>query len=214
MSDARLSAGEHDRARRARPLRPIEVVVDGTDGAGKTACVHFLVDRWTRRGLAVASHAPYREQEVYPLWAAEPERAAQIITGIMARFRAAHASADVVVWDRGWPTAFVTTTAPQARAAFEPLPPLTVLLLSSTDRTRAKARDQDLRGEWVRDDALIEHYNAAYHALDAFHALHALHAPFDRKLLRAAPGASGTFDFEHIARELDPDLDALVGQCY
>ncbi|HWO24930.1 MAG TPA: hypothetical protein VNO30_39585 [Kofleriaceae bacterium] len=211
MSDARPGPGEHDRARPAlRPPRPrpIDVVVDGTDGAGKTACVRFLVDRWTRRGLAVASHAPYREQEVYPLWGAEPERAAQIITGIMARFRAAHASTDVVVWDRGWPTAFVTTADLRARAAFEPLPPLTVLLLSSTDRTRAKARDWDLRGVWVRDDALIEHYNATYHALDA------LGAPSDRKLLRAVPDASGNFDFEHIAHELDPELEALVGQCY
>jgi hypothetical protein len=207
MSDVGPGAGEPDPARRIRrPHPPIDVVVDGTDGAGKTACVHFLLDRWTRRGLAVASHAPYREQEVYPLWAAEPERAAQIITGIMARFRAAHSSADVVVWDRGWPTAFVSTTDPRARAAFEPLPPLTVLLLSSTDRTRAKARALDLPGVWVRDDMLVAHYNAAYHALGA--------APADRTLLRAVPDASGTFDFEHIARGLEPDLEALVGQCY
>lgn len=181
---------------------PIDVVVDGTDGAGKSACVGFLVERWRRRGLAVVSHAPYREQEVYPLWAASPGLAAQIITGIMARFRTAHASADVVVWDRGWPTAFVTTTDLRARAAFEPLPPLTVLLLSSTDRTRAKARALDLPGVWVRDDALVEHYNAAYHALGA---------PADRTLVRVVPAASGTFDFEHIARALEPDLEALVG---
>jgi hypothetical protein len=180
---------------------PIDVVVDGTDGAGKTACVRFLVDRWMRRGLAVASHAPYREQEVYPLWAAEPERAAQIITGIMARFRTAHPGADVVVWDRGWPTAFVTTTDPRARALFEPLPPLTVLLLSTTDRTRAKVRALDLGGVWVRDDGLVEHYNAAYHALGG-------------GLRRVVPDAAGTFDFEHIARGLEPDLEALVGRCY
>ena len=209
MSDAGPGAGEHARARPPDPPRPprppIDVVVDGTDGAGKTACVRFLLDRWTRRGLAVASHAPYREQEVYPLWAAQPERAAQIITGVMTRFRTAHPGADVVVWDRGWPTAFVTTADPRARAAFEPLPPLTVLLLSSTARTRAKARALDLRGAWVRDDALIERYNAAYHALGA---------PADRQLLRAVPDASGTFDFEHIARGLESDLEALVGQCY
>jgi hypothetical protein len=186
--------------------RPIDVVVDGTDGAGKTACVRFLIDRWTRRGLAAVAHAPYREEEVYPLWAAEPERAAQIITRIMARFRTAHASADVVVWDRGWPTAFVSTTDPRARAAFEPLPPLTVLLLSSAERTRAKARALNLPGVWVRDDALVEHYNAAYHALDG--------APAARELLRAVPDASGTFDFEHIARSLEADLEALVGRCY
>jgi hypothetical protein len=203
MSDG-PGAGVHDRARRAR--RPIDVVVDGTDGAGKTACARFLRDRWMRRGLAVASHAPYRVQEVYPLWAAEPERAAQIITGIMTRFRTAHSSADVVVWDRGWPTAFVTTTDPRARAAYEPLPPLTVLLLSSTERTRAKARDLNLHGVWVRDDALVEHYNAAYHALGG--------APVDRKVLRVVPDASGTFDFDDIAHGLEPDLETLVGQCY
>lgn len=208
MNDVGPGAGADDHARRAR--RPVEVVVDGTDGAGKTACVRFLLDRWTRRGLVVASHAPYREQEVYPLWAAEPERAAQIITGIMARFRATHPSADVVVWDRGWPTAFVTTTDPQARATFEPLPPLTVLLLSSTDRTRAKAQALNLRGEWLRDDALVEHYNAAYHALGG--------APAAHKLLRVIPDATGTFDFEHIAHRLEPDLETNleppIGQCY
>ncbi len=41
MSDVGPGTGEHDRARRAR--RPIDVVVDGTDGAGKTACVRFLL---------------------------------------------------------------------------------------------------------------------------------------------------------------------------
>ncbi len=197
-------AGEHDRARRAP--RPIDVVVDGTDGAGKTACVRFLLDRWMRRGLAVVSHAPYREQEVYPLWAAEPERAAQIITGIMTRFRTAHPSADVVVWDRGWPTAFVTTADPRARAAFEPLPPLTALLLSSADRTRAKARALNLHGVWARDDALVEHYNAGYHALGG--------ASADGKVVRVVPDASGTFDFERIAQGLEPDLETLVDQCY
>ncbi|MEO7733456.1 MAG: hypothetical protein ABIY55_21010 [Kofleriaceae bacterium] len=198
MTDAGPGADAHDRAR-----RPIDVVVDGTDGAGKTACVRFLLERWRRRGLAVASHAPYREHEVYPLWAAEPARAAQIITGSMTRFRTAHPSADVVVWDRGWPTAFVTTSDPRARAAFEPLPPLTVLLLSSTDRTRAKAQALDLRGVWLRDEALVEHYNAAYHALGA---------PADGALRRVVPDASGMFDFEHIARALEPDLEVLVGR--
>lgn len=182
---------------------PIDVVVDGTDGAGKSACVRFLIDRWTRRGLSVATHAPYREQEVYPLWASDPERAAQLITGIMARFRAAHASSDAIVWDRGWPTAFVTTTDLRARSLFEPLPPLTVLLLGSTDRTRAKARSLNLAGVWVRDDALIAHYNAAYHALSA---------PTDRTFLRALPDATGTFDFEHLAGALALALEALRGR--
>jgi hypothetical protein len=59
---------------------------------------------------------------------------------------------------------------------------------------------------WVRDDALVEHYNAAYHALGG--------ARPDRGVLRVVPDGSGTFDFEHVARALEPEFETLLDQCY
>ena len=188
-----------------RPARPpIEVVIDGTDGAGKTACVAALIERWTRAGLRVVGRAPYREREVYPLWATEPARAAQIITAIIARARADTAGADLLVWDRGWPTAFVSTDDAAARAGFAPLPPLTVLLLGSAAATRRKAMTQHPRGVWVSDDALIARYHAAYHALAA---------PAGTHLLRALPDAADRFDVDAIARWLDERLEPLRARC-
>lgn len=128
----------------------LEVVVDGTDGAGKTPCVELLCERFRRRGLEVATHAPYREREVYPLWEAAPERAARIIVEIMQRFRDTRPDADVLVWDRGWPTAFITTEDPEARALFRPLPTLTVLLLSTMARTRRRVGDRRSEGSPVQ----------------------------------------------------------------
>lgn len=183
---------------------PIEVVIDGTDGAGKTTCVESLIERWTRAGLRVARHAPYREREVYPLWATEPARAARIITAIMDRARAAAVHADLLVWDRGWPTAFVSTDDAAARAGFAPLPPLTVLLLGSVAATRRKASTAPPRGVWVRDDALIARYHAAYHALAA---------PAETRLLRALPDAASRFDLDAIGRWLDEHLERARARC-
>ena len=81
----------------------IEIVVDGTDAAGKTPLVRHLVKTIPASGPVVA-HAPYHVEEVYPLWDEDPVRAARIIVGHMAAFRDAHPDAEVIVWDRGWPT--------------------------------------------------------------------------------------------------------------
>jgi hypothetical protein len=122
-------------AKPALPRSPLEVVVDGTDGAGKTSFVTHLLEHCRSLGLRAASHAPYREREVYPLWADEPERAAQLITEILDRRRAESAHLDVLIWDRGWPTAYITTDNPRARSSFLPLPPVTILLLGTPEMT-------------------------------------------------------------------------------
>lgn len=187
------------------PAAPLELVVDGTDGAGKTRFVHYLLEHCRRRGLRAAQYAPYREREVYPLWAEEPERAAQIITEIMARERSAGAHLDLLLWDRGWPTAYVTTESARARAAFLPLPAATVLLLGTMEMTRAKVRGQGARGEWVRDEALIQRYHAAYLALEA---------PAGHRILRAAPDARARFDFAALVAHLEPELDSAARPCH
>jgi hypothetical protein len=172
----------------------IELVVDGTDGAGKTTCVQFLVERLARSGITVAHHAAFRAIEVYPLWQTAPEQAAEAITTVMRAFRAAHRDANVVVWDRGWPTAYISTADVRARSLFAPLPAATLLLLSTTDRTRDKARAKRLPGEWVTDEALIERYHAAYHQLEP---------PPGHAMVRSFPDARGMFDLEAIWRNLE-----------
>ncbi len=50
----------------------LEIVIDGTDGAGKTLCVSALKEHLQNLGFSVGTLAPYREKEVYHLWANEP----------------------------------------------------------------------------------------------------------------------------------------------
>jgi predicted ATPase len=182
--------------------RAIEIVVDGTDGAGKTPCVARLCARFRRRGLAVASHAPYRVHEVYPLWATAPREAARIVVDVMAELRARSSDAEVIVWDRGWPTAYITTDDACARALFLPLPTCTVLLLSSTERTRRQARKYPQAGVWATDEARVLRYNAAYHALEA---------PEPRAVLRFFPDANDTYDLEAVVDAVEAAVErALV----
>jgi hypothetical protein len=187
------------RLHHARPGEPLEIVVDGTDGAGKTTCVQFLVANLADLGLTVAQHAPYRSVEVYPLWDTAPAQAAATITAVMQQFRAAHPHADILVWDRGWPTAFISTTDLRAQALFAPFPAATILLLSTTGRTRDKARTKHAPGEWVTDDALIERYHAAYHQLTS---------PPGHPMLRYLPDDNNMFDLPVIRRDLLSVLEA------
>lgn len=166
----------------------LEIVVDGTDSAGKTPLVECLAPLLARR-FTVAVHAPYRVEEVFPLWAASPDEAARIVTGHMQTFRVAHATTDVVVWDRGWPTAWVSTADAAARSRFLPFPALTVLLLNTLATTEAKVRKHGLTGVWVTEPDLRERFNAAHHALDP--------GP-EVRVARFTPDAAGRFDIPRV----------------
>lgn len=169
----------------------MDLVVDGTDGAGKTPLVAALCESLRARGHEVATYAPYRVEEVFPLWQSEPRRAAAIITGHMERFRDAHPRA-VIVWDRGWPTAWVSTDDAQARDAFRPLPAVTVLLLNTTRTTRFRAAKHASTAPWMVEDELIERFNAAYRALAG---------ATDATILAYQPGAEDRFDYAPIVLE-------------
>jgi hypothetical protein len=145
-------------------MPPLEIVVDGTDSGGKTPCVEALY-RTFAADRNVRCCAPFRVREVYGLWAAESRRAAAIIRSIMDEFRHANAAADLILWDRGWPTVWVSTADPAARRTLLPFPDLTVLLLNSMQTTIGKARKHGLQAIWVNDPALVRRYHDAYHAL-------------------------------------------------
>jgi len=92
------------------------VAFDGPDGSGKTPCLAVVADSLARRGLLVHVCAPYRAREVYPLWATDPMRAADEIRKVIdLNLEAALKDRrDVVLFDRHWPTAAVSTTNWQA----------------------------------------------------------------------------------------------------
>lgn len=172
---------------------PREIVIDGTDGAGKSPLVSKLVTTLSNAGLRVGTQAPYRVREVYPLWESDSIRAASTIVGIMQTFRSQHPGVDVIVWDRGWPTAYVSTTSEQARALFLPFPDLTILLLNR-DRPELAKRHEGSAAVWLTDAKLRERYQAAYRRLPAeveALSLWVFHA-----------GVEGHFDLEVIANQV------------
>jgi hypothetical protein len=170
-------------------MPPIEIVIDGTDSSGKTPCVEALC-RTFEIDRNVCTCAPFRVQEVYHLWAREPQRAAALIRSIMGDFRRANAAADLIVWDRGWPTVWVSTTDSVARGALLPFPDLTLLLLNSMETTRRKVQKHGLQAIWVNDPALARRYHDAYHALPG--------AVGEDSLAAFFPAADGRYDYATI----------------
>jgi hypothetical protein len=164
----------------------IEIVVDGTDAGGKTPCVEALC-RAFESGRSVGTCAPFRVQEVFELWEHEPQRAAGIIRVVMDDFRRRHAAVDLIVWDRGWPTVWASTTDGEARRALLPFPDLTVLLLNSMETTRRKVEQNGLQTVWVTDPALVRRYHDAYHALPG--------EVTDGPIEAFFPGPDGRYDY-------------------
>jgi hypothetical protein len=171
-------------------MPPIEIVVDGTDSGGKTPCVEALY-RTFATDRNVRSYAPFRVQDVYHLWDSEPRRAAFTIRSIMDDFRNRSATADLIIWDRGWPTIWVSTTDPVARGALLPHPDLTVLLLNSMETTRRKAQKHGLPAIWVNDPTLMRRYHDAYHALPR--------EVSESSLASFFPAQDGRYDYAAIA---------------
>jgi thymidylate kinase len=169
---------------------PIEIVIDGTDSGGKTPCVEALC-RTFAADRQVRTCAPFRAQEVYPLWDREPRRAAAIIRSIMDDFRHSSASADLIIWDRGWPTVWVSTTDASARGALLPFPDLTVLLLNSIETTKRKVEKHGLQAIWLNDAALVRRYHDAYHALP--------HAVNEDSVAAFFPAQDGRYDYAAIS---------------
>jgi hypothetical protein len=173
-------------------MPPIEIVVDGTDSGGKSPCVEALhrVFAFDRK---VRTCAPFRVQEVYQLWEREPRRAAATIRLVMDDFRRDNATADLIIWDRGWPTVWVSTTDTIAREATLPFPDLTVLLLNSIETTKSKVEKYGLQAIWVTDSTLVRRYHDAYHDLPRQVSDHSIAAFF--------PASDGRFDYSMIVAD-------------
>jgi len=143
---------------------PVEVVVDGTNFGGKTPLVARLLGLLAARGWSAGSASVYREGEVYDRWDDDPVGAAATIVGRMHGHRERLADVDVLVWDRGWPTCFISTRSAAARRLFLPLPPLTFVLLNSAGATARKVAKYGLapvvvpwmHGQRLRDEISYE----------------------------------------------------------
>lgn len=151
-------------------MTPIEVVIDGTNFGGKTPLVTRLLAAFAARGWSAASASVYREGELYSQWDDDPVGAATTILARMQAHRARLGHLDVLVWDRGWPTCFVSTRNAAARRLFLPLQPLTFILLNSAEATAKKVAKYALtpdafpwmHGQRLRDeisyDQLCRHF--------------------------------------------------------
>jgi len=170
-------------------VKPVEIVVDGTDGAGKTPLVEYIASRLIGLGYTVATYAPFREIEVYPLWETDPIKASRIIAEVMQRFRANHSNTEIVIWDRAWPTVFVSTNCKEAREMFCRFPDLTVLLINTEQTILEKITKHRLHSAWVIDPYARKKYIEAYRILAGTHRddLLAFNADLNRR-----------FNLEHI----------------
>lgn len=128
-------------------MPPVELVIDGTNFGGKTPLVARVLDHLVARGWSAGSASVYREGEVYSRWDDDPLGAAATIVARMRAHRERLADRDVVVWDRGWPTCFVSTRDAAARRLFLPLPPLTFILLNSAAATAKKVAKYGLSAD-------------------------------------------------------------------
>ncbi len=143
------------------------VTIDGTNGAGKTQLVGRLSDELRRQMHTVATFAPYvrdRTSELYSLWEREPRRAARLVVGAALEYYGRHLAGDtdVLILDRWWPTAAVSTTDEAALHEFARLPvDLAVRLVGSVEQTRRKRDAERLQQPWLTDRA-IEQFQDRY----------------------------------------------------
>ncbi len=180
-------------------MGPVEVVIDGTNFGGKTPLVARLLEVLAARGWLAGTAAVYREGEVYARWDDDPVGAAATIVGRMQAHRERLAEVDVIVWDRGWPTCFVSTRSAAARRRFLPLPPLTFVLLNSAAATAKKVAKYGLPAAavpWMHGQRLAD--EISYEQL-------ARHFPDDLRGFTPTL-ADDRFDLELVAGEIAAEV--------
>jgi len=135
---------------------------DGPDGSGKTPCLAVVADALANQGMLVHICAPYRAIEVYHLWATNPMRAACEVRRIIDINLevALKDKRDVVLFDRHWPTAAVSTTNWQAVELIQAAP-LDHLFLLVTSEPKPKLKDSS--EPWMAKG--FDHHWIAYRCL-------------------------------------------------
>lgn len=174
-------------------MKPFEIVVDGTNSGGKTPFIEFLIERLINLKYDVVACAPYKKEEVFQLWEKEPLKAARIITRIINKFRNDNLFRDFIIWDRGWPTCWVSTKNKYARQLFLPFPPLTVFLLNTIETTYKKREKYNLKHTWFINENLVQFYNKEYHRIAV---------EIDAPIISFKPDERGWFDFQLLYKKI------------
>lgn len=186
-------------------MASVEVVIDGTNFGGKTPLVARLLERLAARGWSAGSASVYREGEVYTRWDDDPVGAATTLVERMRVHRERLAHLDVLVWDRGWPTCFVSTRNPVARRLFLPLQPLTFILLNSAAATAKKVAKYGLTPDafpWMHGQRLRDEISYAQ-----------LCRLFPDDLRSFAPTlADDRFDLDLVAGEIAAEVALALAQ--
>lgn len=170
----------------------ITVAFDGPDGSGKSPCLAVVADALAKAGLSVHVCAPYRGTDVYPLWSTDPLRAAATVRDAIDRDLeiAAKDARDVVLYDRHWPTAAVSTTSWRAVDLIRQST-LDHLFLLIPREPRQKAGNDPDRGEWMVNG--VDSHWIAYRCLaEGYMGVH-----------RPRPNKDDLFDFRQIAWEVE-----------
>lgn len=167
------------------------VAFDGPDAAGKSPCLAVVADMLVDSGMRVHMCAPYRgDVDIYPLWATDPCAAARVVRrSIDQNLEAAAKDAcDIVLFDRHWPTAAVSTTKWKAVDSIRQSA-VDHLFLLVPPEPRHKVEDTDA-GAWMADG--VDTHWVAYRCL--VEGMVGVHKPRTNR--------DGLFDFRRIAREV------------
>lgn len=145
--------------------RQLEIVVDGTDCAGKTPLVEQLVAALTASGRSAVACCAFQALDPYDGWVVDALSTAAALASHCDTLRKNHADVDVLVWDRGWPTVFVDTENTEARAVFGRRADVTVLLLNSVATTEEKAKKHGLSASYITDPDIRRALNRRYRSI-------------------------------------------------
>lgn len=144
-----------------------QVVIEGIDGSGKTTIAKELASLLSAEGLTTLTFAPYRLAEerigadIYPMWGSPATAKAAI--GVLRQVfhdcqkQAEDETADVVIYDRHWMTAFTEiATSPELRATWgDMFVPAALLRVEPSIASARQANDE--AAEWSDIDSQIQY---------------------------------------------------------
>lgn len=174
-------------------MNVLELTVDGTNFGGKTPLVNLLVAK-LRHIYTVECCNPFKEQpyDLYSRWGEAPIEAAQLVAAHMHQRRET-GSAEVLIWDRGWPTVHMATRCVEARALVPPISS-TFILLNTVATTAAKVVKYGLTPAthpWMHGERLPD--ETTYDDLTK---------EFENHVTVFRPDLNGVFDLELVSDQI------------
>ena len=115
-----------------------EIIIDGTNGAGKTTLIEYLNKNIDNS----IYYQPFRIDNVFESWKKNPLDAATRIHNVTEKCRKEALSKGIklLIWDRAWPTVFVSTNNIDSRNIMNKN--IFTLLLLSNSKATVKSLDR------------------------------------------------------------------------